>query len=433
MFAMSACGAKDESAESNIIYGQVIKTDEKTITVENGKYKENGKFRGYGEERSYNLPENVFYDDFKKGDIVIILVDGDEAVSVTEAEKPDLSEETDSGQIHPSVTGEIIADKEEKEIYDKKYHVKGNDKAVVLALNNKGDLKLDRITASTDGKRSVGMCASGGGRIEGNQVSITTVGSRSPGIETYDYKSFVELDRAVLRTESDESPCVFSSGNISLAGADGVSERSSAVVINEGGVVNLKDSEITSKGAYAVEFYCNQERLRQPETSKLISDGSVLTSGSGDAFMKVSGVSGLAKFVNSRIFSDSKVLAEVSSNEQGRGGDLLLYGVNQIFKGDIKCDKLGKVKVVLKEGSSFTGSLNELNTAKYSNIYISKDSTWTLTGDSYVNSVENVDSSCSNINSGGYDIYYDKKSIANDWIGGGVLKLPGGGRLIPVN
>ena len=116
VFSLTSCSRSEAKSESNIAYGQVVKTDENTITVESGKYKYGDKFRGSGEEISYNLPENVFFDDFKKGDIVAVLLDGKDAVAVTGVNST--SEETAVKSGSSSIDSLISTDGEEKEVCD---------------------------------------------------------------------------------------------------------------------------------------------------------------------------------------------------------------------------------------------------------------------------------------------------------------------------
>lgn len=54
-----------------------------------------------------------------------------------------------------------------------------------------------------------------------------------------------------------------------------------------------------------------------------------------------------------------------------------------------------------------------------------------LKKDSYFTSLTDADSSLSNINSNGHNIYYDVNNSANAWIGGKTITLSGGGKLIP--
>lgn len=429
VFSLTSCSRSEAKSESNIAYGQVVKTDENTITVESGKYKYGDKFRGSGEEISYNLPENVFFDDFKKGDIVAVLLDGKDAVAVTGVNST--SEETAVKSGSASIDSLISTDGEEKEVCDEEYSLADDNKAAVLALNDGGRIDMSRVGVNTDGSSSAGIYAAAGGAVYGSQVNLETSGSRSSALVTGDSLSMIDFSDSTLQTSGDRSSCVASSGNVSLTNVTGTSYNGPAVVIDRGGVVNLKNTSIVCSNESAVEIsgYLNDDK--KAVTSKLMVDNSSLKSGNGSSLIKISGTDGSVKMINSNVISESNILAEVKSDESNRGGKLLLYGIGQNFEGDITCDKNSKIKVVLTEDSSFIGTLNNAGTAKYSKIYLSADSYWTLKGDSYAGSISNEDKSCGNIDSKGYNIYYDKGNLANDWLDGRTVELNGGGKLMP--
>ena len=85
----------------------------------------------------------------------------------------------------------------------------------------------------------------------------------------------------------------------------------------------------------------------------------------------------------------------------------------------------------LKESSSFSGSINSDNKGKYIKVSLAEDADWKLSGDAYVNVLTNADQSCSNIDSGGYSIYYDTADSANSWLAGRTISLAGGGKIAP--
>ena len=145
----------------------------------------------------------------------------------------------------------------------------------------------------------------------------------------------------------------------------------------------------------------------------------------------MTGIEGFVKMMNTDLASANRVLADVRADEQKNGGKLLLYGVNQKYSGDITCDKSSKVKLVLTEGSSYSGAFDAKGAAAYSKVYLSRNSAWNVTGDSHIDSLRNGDKKCRNIKSNGHTVYYDKNREANDWLGGKTLSLPGGGKLQP--
>ena len=59
----------------------------------------------------------------------------------------------------------------------------------------------------------------------------------------------------------------------------------------------------------------------------------------------------------------------------------------------------------LANESKYTGTLNGENTAKTISLSLDSSSTLTLTGDSYITSLEDEDASYTNINFNGYKLY----------------------------
>ena len=65
----------------------------------------------------------------------------------------------------------------------------------------------------------------------------------------------------------------------------------------------------------------------------------------------------------------------------------------------------------LTSGSSYTGTINGDNTAKSIALKLDSSSSITLTGDCYVTSLEDTDTSYSNINFNGYKLYVNNVAI----------------------
>ena len=97
-------------------------------------------------------------------------------------------------------------------------------------------------------------------------------------------------------------------------------------------------------------------------------------------------------------------------NSGSNGGNVTLNATSQTLEGNIVADKISAVTVSLKK-SSYKGTINGDNTAKEVSLTLDKDSTITLTGDSYVTSLDNADSTNSNINFNGYTLYVNGKAV----------------------
>lgn len=114
-------------------------------------------------------------------------------------------------------------------------------------------------------------------------------------------------------------------------------------------------------------------------------------------------------------------------------GALTLKGIKQAFKGNIVCQAGSSAKLKLTKGTLFEGAVNQKDAAKVASMTIDADSTWKVTGNSYLDSLKNKDKQCRNIQSNGHTVYYDSSHKDNAWLKGKVLSLPGGGKLTPVN
>lgn len=92
------------------------------------------------------------------------------------------------------------------------------------------------------------------------------------------------------------------------------------------------------------------------------------------------------------------------------GGDVTLKLIDQDIEGDIIIDSISSLTMSLTDGSSYKGAINNANKGTVS-LTLSKDSTLTLTGDTYVKSLTDADTSYSNINFNGHKLYVNGTDI----------------------
>lgn len=93
-----------------------------------------------------------------------------------------------------------------------------------------------------------------------------------------------------------------------------------------------------------------------------------------------------------------------------KSGNVTLNTTNQELSGNITADKISTVTISLKS-STYTGAINSDNSAKEISLTLDKSSKITLTGDTYVSSLSDEDSTYSNINFNGYKLYVNLKAI----------------------
>ena len=92
------------------------------------------------------------------------------------------------------------------------------------------------------------------------------------------------------------------------------------------------------------------------------------------------------------------------------GGNLTLNAENQTLKGNIEIDNISTLKMNLTN-SQYTGTINGEQTAKQIDIKIDSNTKIKLTGNSYITSLEDEDTTYSNIDFNGYTLYVNGTAI----------------------
>ena len=108
-----------------------------------------------------------------------------------------------------------------------------------------------------------------------------------------------------------------------------------------------------------------------------------------------------------------KVTAAKWGTSGANGGNVTLNAINQKIAGDIYVDNISTLDLSLKNGSSYSGTINGENTAKTINITLDSSSTLTLTSDSYITSLNNDVADNSNINLNGHTLYVNGTAITS--------------------
>lgn len=120
--------------------------------------------------------------------------------------------------------------------------------------------------------------------------------------------------------------------------------------------------------------------------------------------------------ISSGIFLKASVdeygeLGQEGGNFESLGGDAIVNCVNQIIKGDILVNSESTVALNLTQKSNYTGAINNANTGKEVKVKLDSTSKLILTGNSYITTLENEDTTNSNIDFNGYTLYVNGTSL----------------------
>jgi hypothetical protein len=97
-------------------------------------------------------------------------------------------------------------------------------------------------------------------------------------------------------------------------------------------------------------------------------------------------------------------------NTDSNGANVTINANSQELTGNIELDSLSTLEMNLTS-SSYKGAINTDKSAKSVALVLDKNSSITLTGDSYVTSLDNGDSTNSNIDFNGYTLYVNGVAV----------------------
>lgn len=94
--------------------------------------------------------------------------------------------------------------------------------------------------------------------------------------------------------------------------------------------------------------------------------------------------------------------------EGANGGDVILTADAQELEGNILVDEISTLTLTMKNGTDYRGAINPEGEGGNVDVTLDADSTWTLTGDSYITSFDG-DISC--VDANGYHLYVNGEEV----------------------
>lgn len=294
----------------------------------------------------------------------------------------------------------------------------------VFAYAN-GTINLTNTNIKTTSNNSGAIMVTGGGKLNATNVTAETDGNSSAPIRSDRGGGIMIVNGGKYTANGIGSPVIYSTANVTVNNATLISTKSEgAVVEGKNSItlnnVNLTDTNTTLNGnseTYKNIFiYQSMSGDADEGLASFSAKDSTITTNKGDTIF-VTNTKATISLTNNKIINNDSTGAflRIQSGKWGRsgsnGGDVTLNANGQTINGDIFVDNISTLNMKLTNGSNYTGKINGNNTAK--NITLSLDSTSKikLTGDTYVNTLEDADSSYSNINFNGYKLYVNGIAI----------------------
>lgn len=260
---------------------------------------------------------------------------------------------------------------------------------------------------------SGGIHAAGGGTLYAWNLDVETDGESSAAIRSDRGGGTMVVDSGKYVSNGVGSPAVYCTADIAVNNAELTANGSEAVCIEGLNSLHLYNTNLTGNMSddeqndttWTVILYQSMSGDSEVGNSTFQMEGGSLTSNNGGLFYTTNTESTIAlKDVDISANDDSAFFLQCTGNNNKRGwgtagdngADCHFTAQSQEMKGDVIWDSISDLDFYITDGSTLTGSFLQDETYAggggdgYANVYVSEDSTWTVTGDSKVTSLANA-------------------------------------------
>lgn len=280
----------------------------------------------------------------------------------------------------------------------------------VFATGEGSVINVENTNIHTKSDSSRGLDATYKGTVNGKNLTITTEGAHSATLATDRGEGTITAEAAKLTTSGEGSPVIYSTGNIIVNNVNGIANNSEIGVVEGKNSITLTNSNVTGYKGNGFMLYQSFSGDAESGIARLKAENNTLTTHATGAFLYVNNTTAEVDLSNNTISMPNtstlvKAAADFRWGKTGEnGGHLTLRTSNQELSGNIMADSISTIALDMTNGSSLVGAVNTDNAAKEVTVKLSKDSNWILTGDSYVKSLNNEDTTGSNIHLNGYKL-----------------------------
>ena len=269
------------------------------------------------------------------------------------------------------------------------------------------------ITTTAD--NSGGIQTTGGGTTNASNLVVETSGNSSAAIRSDRGGGTVNVNGGAYTSNGYNSPAIYSTADITVKNANLTANNSEALVIEGKNSITLENCYVvgnmssdkgasSSENVHNVMIYQSMSGDADVGTSVFSMTGGSLVSNNGDMFyitnthclLTLSGVN----IVN----NGGGALLRVTGNSAshgwgtagGNGAQVEFTADGQTLAGDIIVDTISTLTMTLKNGSTFTGTINIVDNAEggaavsdNAVVTIESGCTWKLTGNCTITSLVN--------------------------------------------
>lgn len=283
-------------------------------------------------------------------------------------------------------------------------------------------VNISDSTIRTTGNNSGGIHTTGGGTMNADNLDVETSGNSAAAIRSDRGGGDVNVTGGTYTTNGTGSPAIYCTADISVEDAELTANASEGVVVEGKNSVSLKNCNLvssmdntyngdSSENIHGIMIYQSMSGDAESGTASFSSVDGSITAKKGDLFYVTNTDCEIYLQNTALTMEDTDgVLLRVEGNNSSRGwgtqgangGTVTMTTEKQTLNGDIIVDEISSLDLTMDNGTTFTGTTNSSGDAGTVNITLSDDSSWTLTGDSYVTSFSG---DLSHVTANGYHLY----------------------------
>ncbi|MCD8231942.1 MAG: hypothetical protein LUD14_09035 [Clostridiales bacterium] len=276
-----------------------------------------------------------------------------------------------------------------------------------------GVVYVSDSTITTQQDTSGGIHAAGGGTLYAWDLTVETNGESAAAIRSDRGGGTMVVDGGSYTSNGTGSPAVYCTADIAVSDVELTATGSEAVCIEGLNTLRLFDCDLTGSMAddsqndctWNVILYQSMSGDSEVGNSIFEMSGGSLTAENGGMFYTTNTESTFTLYNVDITYADENdffLQCTGNSNERGwgsngsNGADCLFTAISQEMEGNIIWDSISQLDFYMTDGSTLTGAVVDDETWAgdggdgYCNLYIDEDSTWVVTGDSVLTSLQNA-------------------------------------------
>ena len=287
-------------------------------------------------------------------------------------------------------------------------------------------VNISDSTIRTTENNSGGIQTTGGGTMNATNLDVETQGNSAAAIRSDRGGGTVNVDGGSYVTNGTGSPAIYCTADISVSDATLTANASEGVVVEGKNSVALTDCDVTGnmsntyngdsdENIHCIMIYQSMSGDADVGEATFSAEGGSITAKTGDMFYITNTDCEITlKDVAFTLANDVFLRVEGNSSSRGwgtegaNGGDVTLTADSQEFTGNILVDEISSLVLTMKNGTSYEGAINPDGDGGTVDVTLDDNSTWTLTGDSYITS---FDGDTSNITANGYHLYVNGEQV----------------------